>query len=73
MKCIKRNGQEVIFDSEKIKIAVTKANNNIDEAMDYYEEWLYKVVKVRIAQDWTCVGGHEEVMAIVKEKIAQYY
>ncbi len=31
MKVIKRNGQEVIFNNDKIKIAVTKANNNIDE------------------------------------------
>ena len=31
MKVIKRNGQEVEFDAEKIKVAVTKANNSIDE------------------------------------------
>jgi len=31
MKCIKRNGQEVEFNNEKIRIAVQKANNNIDE------------------------------------------
>ena len=30
MKCIKRNGQEVEFNNEKSKIAITKANNNID-------------------------------------------
>ena len=31
MKCIKRNGQEVEFNNEKIRIAVTKANEKIDE------------------------------------------
>ena len=31
MKCIKRNGQEVEFDNEKILVAITKANENIDE------------------------------------------
>ena len=31
MKCIKRNGQEVEFNNEKIRIAITKANHNIDE------------------------------------------
>jgi len=31
MKCIKRNGQEVEFNNDKIRVAVTKANNNIDE------------------------------------------
>ena len=31
MKCIKRNGQEVEFNSDKIRKAVTNANGNIDE------------------------------------------
>ena len=31
MKVIKRNGQEVEFNSDKIRKAVTNANNNIDE------------------------------------------
>ena len=31
MKVIKRNGAEVIFDADKIRKAVTNANNNIDE------------------------------------------
>ncbi len=32
MKLIKRNGSEVVFDNEKIKIAITKANDAVDEA-----------------------------------------
>ncbi len=31
MKCIKRNGQEVEFNSDKIRKAIMSANNNIDE------------------------------------------
>lgn len=31
MKIIKRSGQEVQFDNEKIKLAIQKANNSIDE------------------------------------------
>ena len=31
MKIIKRNGAEVVFDIEKIKNALTKANNAADE------------------------------------------
>ncbi len=31
MKIIKRNGAEVVFDIEKIKMAVTKANNAVEE------------------------------------------
>ena len=32
MNVIKRNGSEVPFDVEKIKISVTKANNSIEES-----------------------------------------
>ena len=31
MKLIKRNGSEVIFDREKISVAVAKANEAVDE------------------------------------------
>ena len=31
MKVIKRNSQEVVFDANKIRIAVGKANNSMDE------------------------------------------
>ena len=31
MKIIKRNGAEVVFDIEKIMMAVTKANEAVDE------------------------------------------
>ena len=31
MKIIKRNGAEVVFDAGKIEIAVTKANNAVEE------------------------------------------
>lgn len=46
---------------------------SFDEAIEYYKDWLYKIIKVHISQDWTCVGGHEEVMEIIKEKVSQYY
>ena len=32
MKVIKRNGSEVVFDSQKIAIAVGKANMSVDDA-----------------------------------------
>src|SRR5574344_1504626 len=32
MNVIKRNGSEVVFDIDKIKRSITKANNSIDEA-----------------------------------------
>ncbi|MDD6296676.1 MAG: anaerobic ribonucleoside-triphosphate reductase [Firmicutes bacterium] len=33
MKIIKRNGAEVVFDSDKIRMAVTKANNAVEECV----------------------------------------
>ena len=50
-----------------------KRGLSLDEAMEYYKDWWYKVVKVHISQDWTPVDGLEEVMAIIKEKVSQYY
>ena len=65
---------KVTIEYAKVDVDQLKRRGlSFDEAMEYYEEWLYKVVKVRIAQGWTCVGGRDEVMAIVKEKVAQYY
>ena len=33
MKIIKRNGAEVVFDIDKIRMAVTKANNAVEEGV----------------------------------------
>ena len=33
MKIIKRNGAEVTFDAAKIEIAITKANNAVEESV----------------------------------------
>ena len=49
MKVIKRNGQEVIFNAEKIKIAVSKANNSIDElSKRLSEEQINKIINQQI-------------------------
>lgn len=56
-------------DVEQLK----KRNLSFDEAMEYYKDWLYKVVKVHLSQDWTPVEGLEEVMTIIREKLGQYY
>ena len=33
MKIIKRNGSEVLFDLDKILLAITKANNAVEESV----------------------------------------
>lgn len=37
--------------------------------LEYYRQRIYDLVKVNISQDWECVGGLEEVMAIVEEHL----
>ena len=44
-----------------------------DGALAYYHDWLYQVVKVHLAQDWTCIGGMDEVFACIETALARYY
>lgn len=44
-----------------------------DTAMAYYKEWIYDVVKYYIIDDWECVEGMDEIMAIVDEHISEYF
>ena len=46
---------------------------NYDAAIDWYEKRIYNVVKYHISQDWECVGGLEDVMSIVRQKVKEYY
>ena len=69
MKCIKRNGQEVVFDSEKIKIAVTKANNNIDELNKRLTEAQIEKITADVTQKCEHMGravGVEEIQDMVE-------
>ena len=45
MKIIKRSGSEEIFNAEKIEIAITKANNSVDEAERMSGEDIKSIVK----------------------------
>jgi len=46
---------------------------DFDAAIDYYKDWLYKIVKLNIAVDWTPVEGYDEVMDIIKENVKRFY
>lgn len=45
----------------------------MDGALDYYRKWIYRIVHHYIADDWQCMGGLEEIMAVVEEHIKRYY
>ena len=50
-----------------------KGHTTFEDAMQYYREWLYAVVRHYIADDWEATEGHDEIMQIVAEKIEKYY
>lgn len=70
-------------EKKRCKIAVEYAEVDVrqlkDQGMDYeaadryYRDWIYKVVKHYIADDWECTEGMDEVMKIVDEHMEQYF
>jgi len=44
-----------------------------DEAIAYYKDWLYKIVKLNIAMDWVCVEGCDQLMDIIEEHVKRFY
>lgn len=46
---------------------------DFDGAMAYYEDWLYRVIKVHLAQDWEAVSGLDQVLDLIREKVSAYY
>ena len=70
-------------ERQRCKITVEFAESDVEQlkargldfdgAMEYYKDWLYRVVKVHLGQDWECSDGYVKVMDIIKEKVGQYY
>lgn len=44
-----------------------------DEAIVYYQDWLYDTVKMYLADDWKCVGGYDELFELVRQRVSAYY
>lgn len=56
-------------DVEQLK----RQNMDYQAAMEYYREWIYKVVKHYIADDWECAEGMDEVIEIIRERVEPYF
>ncbi|HIU06060.1 MAG TPA: anaerobic ribonucleoside-triphosphate reductase [Candidatus Onthoplasma faecigallinarum] len=72
MKVIKRNGQEVIFNPEKIKIAVTKANNSVDELSKRLKDDKIENIVSSVTKECESMGravGVEEIQDMVELSI----
>ena len=74
MKVIKRSGQEVVFDAEKIRLAVSKANLSVDEeSKRLTEEQINKITSsvVRICDGMGRAVGVEEIQDMVEFAIME--
>ena len=71
MKLIKRNGSEVIFDREKITIAVTKANEAVDENQRISQEDIENIALEveRLCLTMVRSAGVEEIQDLVEKEI----
>ena len=72
MKVIKRNGQEVVFNPEKIKIAVTKANNSVDELSKRLKDDKIENIVSSVTKECESMGravGVEEIQDMVELSI----
>ena len=57
------------FDVDQIR----RAHPDLESVMQYYNDWLYALVRVRLLDDWTAVGGLEETMGIVRDHIKDMF
>ena len=72
MKIIKRNGQEMTFDENKIKNAISKANNSVDEnQIKLTENQIEKIVKevTEKCKAFSRSVGVEEIQDLVEMEI----
>ncbi len=71
MKLIKRNGSEVVFDNEKIKVAITKANNAVDEAHKITDKQIEQITAkvTKSCTKMTHTVSVEEVQDMVEREL----
>ena len=69
MKIIKRNGQEMVFDSSKIKNAITKANLSVDDTSKRLSEEQIDKIVAKVTDECSSMGravGVEEIQDFVE-------
>jgi hypothetical protein len=54
------------FDVNQIR----RDGRDLDGVMEYYNDWLYDLIRARLLDDWTAVSGLEETMSIVRDHIS---
>ena len=71
MKIIKRSGKEVVFDIDKIIVAITKANNEVSEAERLSEEQINELAKSveDACTSYNRAPGVEEIQDLVENRL----
>ena len=71
MRVVKRDGKIVDFDESRIKMAIGKANNEVDESQRATEEEIEKIVEYvkKIKKDRILV---EDIQDIIENKLMEY-
>ena len=57
------------FDVNQIR----RDHPDLKGVMDYYRNWLYQLVRARLLDEWTAVGGLDETMGIVRDHIKDMF
>ncbi|MGI6721106.1 MAG: hypothetical protein ACOX4I_00900 [Anaerovoracaceae bacterium] len=57
------------YDVEQLK----SEGKDLEAAMRHYKDWLYNLVRINISDDWECVGGGDEVAAIIRKYVEKNY
>ncbi len=73
MKIIKRSGKEVVFDIEKIIVAIRKANNEVSETERLTDEQIHSLAKSveDACTSYNRAPGVEEIQDLVENKLME--
>ena len=69
-----RKRMTVTIEYSKFDVAqIRRDHPDLKSVMEYYDEWLYGLVRARLLDDWTATGGLEETMEIVRDHIKDMF
>ena len=74
MKIIKRNGQEMAFDNNKIRNAISKANLSVDDQSKRLSEMQIDSIVDKVTKECESMGravGVEEIQDFVEKAIME--
>ncbi|MBR6472662.1 MAG: hypothetical protein IKS99_02895 [Firmicutes bacterium] len=64
----------ITVDYGKFDVDQLKAKGmGFEEVLDYYKDWIYKLVRARLLDEWTAVGGLDETLTIVEDHIKEMF